>query len=71
LKGDNKMSRTQKSSKGVGYDFWSRRCFGSGCMGFGKVAKGITKRKERTRDKVMVRKALINHEDFESRFPGE
>lgn len=39
------MSRTKKGSKPVGFDFWSKRCFGNTGLGYGKVAKKITKMK--------------------------
>lgn len=65
------MSRTRKKSKPVGLDFWSRRCFGNGCMGYGKSAKWITKRKERARNKRMCYSAKLNPSKFEKRFPGE
>jgi hypothetical protein len=64
------MARTVKGSKPPGYDFWSRRCFGSGCMGFGPAAKYVTKRRERARNRRLERQALAG-DDVESRFPGE
>lgn len=62
------MSRTKKNSKGPGYEFWSRR---SGVMDYGPVAKMITKKEERTRNKEIERQAYINPEEVEGRFPGE
>ena len=65
------MSRTRKETKGPGYDFWSRRCFGSACDGYGKSAKQKTKQRERQRDREMEFRAMQDPEDFECRFPGE
>ncbi len=52
------MSRTKKGSKSCGYDYWSKRCFGNMCMGYGKVAKEITHKKERELNKKMAFKAF-------------
>lgn len=52
------MSRTKKGSKGPGYDYWSKRCFGNKNIGYGKVAKEITKQKENTRKKKEIRENL-------------
>lgn len=49
------MSRTRKGSKSCGFDYWSKRCFGNMCMGYGKVAKEITHKKERELNKKIVR----------------
>lgn len=65
------MSRTQKQRKAPGYDFWSRRCFGGHCHGYGAEAKRKTKRQERTRDKKLERLAYDHPEEVEGRFPGE
>ena len=70
------MSRTTRNGyegkgKSPGYDFWSRRCFGVTVMSYGKVAKWITRHKERARNRRMRHKAMKDHEDFEKRFPGE
>lgn len=65
------MSRTKKKTKAPGFDYWSRRCFGSHCMTYGKVAKWITKHRERRRDKEMCHKAMIDNDDYELRFKGE
>lgn len=65
------MSKTIKNKKPIGFDFWSRRCFGNKCMDFGPVAKWITKRKERQRNKSMAKNAIKNPNIFEKRFPGE
>lgn len=65
------MSRTIKKSKGAGYEFWSRRCFGDHCLSSGSIAKNITKRKERQRNRKMVYDALYDPEDYEKRFSGE
>lgn len=65
------MSRTKRKNKSPGYDFWSRRCFGNGGMGFGKSAKWITKKKERARNKRMCIRSINDPEKFEKRFPGE
>jgi len=54
------MSRTHKNTKNKGFDFNSKRCFGNVCMGYGKVAKSITKNKERTLEKKIILKE-INH----------
>ena len=69
------MSRT-KHHKGqrhlhCGEDFWSRRCFGSGCMSTGPVSKWITRMKERARTRRLEMLALVDPENVESRFPGE
>lgn len=63
------MSKTVRGDKAVGYDFWSRRCFGH--IGSGKISKTITKRKERHRNKKISRNALFDSNDFEMRFAGE
>ena len=65
------MSRTKRQSKPSGTDFWSRRCFGCGCLGTGPIAKRITKKAERTRKKRLLRKALVDPQNVEGRFPGE
>ena len=65
------MSRTVKGKKGAGYDFWSRRCFGSSCDGFGKAAKQKTKERERMRNRKMEHDAMLDPDDYETRFPGE
>lgn len=64
------MSRTnhKTKSKRPGYDFWSRR---SGVMCFGPVAKWISKKMERTRNKKIERQALSDPDNVEGRFPGE
>ena len=62
------MARTKRRTKVPGYDFWSRR---SGVMSFGPVAKWISKKKERTRNKKLERDAMINPDEVEGRFPGE
>lgn len=49
------MSRTRKGRKSCGFDYWSKRCFGNMCMGYGKVAKEITHKKERELNKKIVR----------------
>tara|TARA_Y100001951_G_scaffold104787_1_gene117805 strand:- start:36690 stop:36884 length:195 start_codon:yes stop_codon:yes gene_type:complete len=54
------MSRTIRGSKPKGYDFNSKRCFGCVNLGCGKVAKQITKAKERTRKRLQLRKELRN-----------
>jgi hypothetical protein len=65
------MSKTIKRKKPIGYDFWSRRCFGNMCLGYGPVAKWITKQKERTRKKRIVQQAFNDPDNYEERFPGE
>lgn len=65
------MSRTVKGSKAPGFDCWSRRCFGNFCLGSGKSAKYVTKRRERARNRRMEDKAVFDSENIESRFPGE
>ena len=62
------MSRTRKGSKPPGYEFWSRR---PGPLHYGPVAKWITKRRERARDRRMEHRVTIDPWDFEGRFPGE
>ncbi len=57
------MSRTKKGSKSCGYDYWSKRCFGNMCMGYGKVAKEITHKKERELNKKIVFKAIKEDKD--------
>lgn len=65
------MSRTRKGNKSPGEDFWSRRNFGYGSAGYGKIRKTITKRKKRRKDRLMEHKILKDPEDYEKRFPGE
>lgn len=65
------MSRTRKGQKSPGHDFWSRRCFGSMSDRSGRLAKQITKRCERQRDRENEFRAMQNPEDYEGRFPGE
>lgn len=65
------MSRTQKGSKGAGYDFWSRRCAGDHAMGVGHDAKRETKRRERRQDRDMERAAMVNADNYRHRFAGE
>ncbi len=65
------MSRTVKSSKAPGYDYWSRRCFGNFCLGSGKNAKYVTKRRERARNRRLEAQAVSDSENVESRFSGE
>lgn len=62
------MSRTRKGSKGCGYDFWSRR---PGDGHFGPVAKKVTARSERMRDKQIERQAMVDHDGVRGRIPGE
>lgn len=64
----NKMSRTKKGGKPVGYEFWSRR---DNYPGDGKVAKENTKRKERARNRRMIDRVKNDPEDFDKRFAGE
>ena len=52
------MARTKKGSKPAGFYFWSRRGKSSGLLGYGTVAKWITKMKERTRNKRIPLEAL-------------
>jgi hypothetical protein len=61
------MSRSIKGSKPCGYDYWSRRP-GSG-LGFGKLARKITVRRERTIDKSLEYKALKEIEHDGSKRP--
>lgn len=66
------MSRTKKNKKPVGFDFWSRRGKAGGVLGYGPVAKEITRDKERTRDKEIERAALDDPENgAPGRIPGE
>lgn len=65
------MSRSRKGGKGCGYDYWGRRCFGNMGMGYGPVAKTITKRKERARNRSIERMAMADPESAPGRFPGE
>lgn len=65
------MSKTIRKEKSSGYDFWSRRSFGFYCLGYGKIAKWITKKIERRRNREMINRAMKDPEDFEKRFPGE
>jgi hypothetical protein len=65
------MSRSYRQEKGPGYDFWSRRCFGCHNLTYGKIAKNITKKKERTRTKKMIRRIMNDPHDFDTRFSGE
>jgi len=62
------MSRSIRGSKCSGYDFWSRR---SGVLGKGPVAKRITRKEERTRDKEIERLAMADPDSVPGRFPGE
>lgn len=62
------MSRTNHRTKSPGYDFWSRR---SGVMSSGPVAKWISKKIERTRNKKLERDALVDPENVQGRFAGE
>lgn len=48
------MSRTKKGSKSPGYDIWSKR---PGAGGTGRVAKWVTKRRERSLDRILEHKA--------------
>lgn len=48
------MSKTKKGSKPPGYDFWGRRAKSG--RDYGKIIKTITKRIERSRSKIAVRK---------------
>jgi len=48
------MSRTRKGGKPPGFEFWSRRP--SGGFSSGRVAKDVTKAKERMRQKDLIRK---------------
>lgn len=50
------MSRTNKGSKGVGYDYWSKRPCSKN--GHGAVVKDMTHRKERMQNKEIVLKEL-------------
>ena len=61
------MSRTNRKSKTIDC-FWSRRCFG---LCYGKIAKWITKRKERKIKKKLERQALFDPDNVRGRFPGE
>ena len=69
--GDQGMSRTIKKDKPVGFDYWSRRCFGCEDLPSEKVSKWITKRKERLRNKKMFLRIKDNIEDYDKRFAGE
>ena len=44
------MSRTKKSKKGPGYDYWSKRALSGNC-GFGPEVKKMTHKKERAQAK--------------------
>jgi hypothetical protein len=64
-------SNIPKSKRG-GYDLWSRRSLrGCSCLSPGRVGKSITKIRERMRDKEIERKAYIDPDNIEGRFPGE
>ena len=65
------MSRSYKKSKPLGFDFWSRRCFGNMCAASGPFSKQVTKKKERTRNKRIERTAVTDPDVVEGRFPGE
>ena len=65
------MSNTIRGEKAPGYDYWSRRCFGCTVMSPGAVAKNITKRRERRRNKKMCYDATYDNEKYEKRFNGE
>lgn len=53
------MSRTNKGSKGAGYDFWSRRAGNeSKCNSPGPITKLITHRKERRENDSISREEL-------------
>ena len=65
------MSNTIRGEKASGYDYWSRRCFGSKVIAPGKFAKKFTKRKERNRNKKMCYNAMYDNEKYEKRFKGE
>lgn len=54
------MSRTIKGSKGVGYDFWSRRPCSKN--GYGPIVKDMTKRRERMEEKKIVRNEVKNYD---------
>jgi len=51
------MSSTRKGSKGPGYDYWGKRPKSGDC-GYGKSVKTISKRIERSRAKVSLRKGV-------------
>jgi hypothetical protein len=65
------MSRTTRRRKPIGYDFWSRRCFGNMCIGYGPVSKWITKRKERTHEKKNIKQAINDPDNYIGRTPGD
>lgn len=54
------MSRTKKSSKGPGYDYWGRRALSADC-GYGPIVKKITKKIERNRAKKALRSGDIEN----------
>lgn len=59
------MTRTNKGSKGSGYDYWGRRPKSGDC-GHGSKVKRTSKRIERARNKAAVKRGdeLPNKEAF-------
>jgi len=58
------MSRTNKGSKGCGYEYWGRRAFGPGkeCSKPGRFTKDLTHKKERIDNKKVVKKNIESEE---------
>lgn len=52
------MSRTNKGSKSVGYDYWSKRPCSK--LGYGPIIKDMTHRRERMSNKEIILKELKN-----------
>lgn len=50
------MSRSNKGSKAVGYDYWSKRPCSK--LGYGADIKDMTHRKERMQKKEIVQKEM-------------
>lgn len=63
------MSRTRRGRKPPGYEYWSRRP--RGVNGYGKIAKWMTKRAERMRDKEIELLAYTDPESVPGRYAGE
>jgi hypothetical protein len=46
-------------------------CFGNMCIGYGPVSKWITKRKERTHEKKIIKQAINDPDNYIGRTPGD
>lgn len=55
------MSRTQKGSKGPGYDYWGRRPLSGDC-GYGPAVKRVTHRIERRQASEVIADEITQNE---------